>query len=162
MDNLKFVIKKYTPNLSRRVKKPRFIILHHDGGTAAGSVAWLTNPASNVSADFLVARDGTIHKLNPQLSQFYTWHAGKSSCEGVDDINRVSFGIEQEHIPGQKWPIVQVRSTAKLCKWLVARYNLSDGCIKSHFAVAVPRGRKTDPENYPWDLFSLEFRFCEV
>lgn len=158
---MKFVDRP-TPNLSKRTKAPRFIILHHDGGTAAGSVAWLTNPASKRSSDFLVARDGTIYKLNPQLSLFYTWHAGSSAFGGFVGLNSVSFGVEQEHKVGQDWPLAQIRATAKLCKWLVARYNLPDGCIQSHRAVAVPRGRKIDPENYPWDLFSREFWSCEV
>ncbi len=152
----KWITTRTTPNTSPRTKPIRFIILHHGGGSAEGDLAWLTNPASGVSADFYVDREGRVYKLNPQVGLNYTWHAGESAWGGYTAINRHSVGIEQEHRPGQDWPDAQVAATAHLCAWLAERYKLpiDSHPFQSHAAVAMPRGRKTDPEGFPWAAFS--------
>jgi N-acetyl-anhydromuramyl-L-alanine amidase AmpD len=121
-----------------------------------GGVAWLTNEASGVSADFMVSKAGVIVKLNPDMKSFYTWHAGKSKFGGRSDVNEISIGIEHEHFDGDEWPGAQVEASGKLCAWLVEEFglDLSDGCITSHRAIALPRGRKSDPREFPWVLFS--------
>jgi len=149
-------IDRPTPNLGKRKLVPTLIVLHHSGGSVEGDVYWLTNPASKVSADFEVAKNGDIYKMNPQLGQNITWHAGVSAWNGRKNCNGFSFGIEQEHRIGEVWTDKQIESVARLCAWLIERYglDLSKGCIQSHAAVALPHGRKTDPENFPWDKFS--------
>lgn len=56
---------KPAANLSKRKKDPQVIVLHHSGGKADGDLRWLTKACSKVSADFYIAKDGTIYKLNP-------------------------------------------------------------------------------------------------
>lgn len=143
-------------NMNKRKLKPTLIVLHHSGGHLAGDLATLCKETGKkVSADFEIAKNGTIYKLNPQLRQNYTFHAGISAWNGRQNCNGFSFGIEQEHIPGDEWTDLQIASAAKLCAWLVLNFGLSlaDHCIQSHAAVALPHGRKDDPENYPWDKF---------
>lgn len=145
-----------TPNLGKRKLRPTLIVLHHTGGHLAGDLATLTGK-KKVSSDFVVAKDGRIFKLNPQLRQFVTWHAGVSAWKGRKNCNDFSFGIEQEHMPGEVWPDVQIKATAELCAWLITTFptlKLENHCIQSHAAVALPHGRKVDPENYPWEQFS--------
>ncbi len=145
-----------TPNLGKRKLKPTLIVLHHSGGHIQGDLATLCG-TKKVSADFEVAKDGTIYKLNPQLTQYVTWHAGVSAWNGRQNCNSFSFGIEQEHMPGDAWTDAQIQSVAKLCAWLIVTFPtlvLANGCIQSHAAVALPKGRKDDPENFPWDKFS--------
>ncbi|MEN6358328.1 MAG: N-acetylmuramoyl-L-alanine amidase [Armatimonadota bacterium] len=148
-------IEKPAANLSKRKQKPLLIVLHHSGGNALGDLNWLTKAVSYVSADFYITKDGVIYKLNPQLSEYYTWHAGVSAWNGRKNINDISFGIEQEHKTGEAWTTKQVQAAARLCAWLISKFGLSlaDHCIQSHAAVATPKGRKTDPENYPWEAF---------
>lgn len=147
-----------TRNTSPRVKPLTWIILHHSGGREPGDLATLLGQTKRkVSADFYINREGAVYKLNPQLSQRYTWHAGKSLWNGVWDVNRYSVGIEMEHHPDRDaWPEAQVEACAHLCAWLVRRYKLGleDVPIQSHRAVAWPRGRKTDPRNFPWGSLS--------
>jgi len=147
-------------NLSRRNGiRPQGIILHHTGGSEAGDLATLTRskPVGGVSADFLINREGLIYKLNPQLSEFYTWHAGASRYPGLttknNSVNVSTIGIEMSHRMGEGWPEAQVRSCAVLCKWLVATGKISQKLIVSHRAIAIPPGRKIDPENFPWGKF---------
>ena len=149
-------------NMGKRKYVPTLIVLHHTGGHLAGDLATLcSETGKKVSADFEIAKNGDIYKLNPQLGQNYTFHAGVSAWNGRKDCNKFSFGIEQEHIPGEVWTDAQVESAALLCAWLIKRYglDLSKGCIQSHAAVATPKGRKTDPEKFPWDKFGKLVRF---
>lgn len=155
-------IRRDTPNLTRCKRMPKFAVLHHSGGSKSGDLSWLTNPRSHVSSDFYIDKQGNIYKLNPQLSEFYTYHAGTSFWAGITGVNRVSIGIEMEHRPGEKWTPGQVAACAQLCAWLADRYgwDLSDevGDFPSHKAVARPVGRKTDPENFPWPEFGKQVR----
>jgi N-acetyl-anhydromuramyl-L-alanine amidase AmpD len=148
-------IDRPTPNLGKRKLKPTLIVLHHTGGHLAGDLATLTSKASRVSADFLIDIDGTIYKLNPQLTQYVTWHAGVSEYKGRKNCNSFSFGIELSHIPGNVWPDAQVKACAEVCRWLVSKFGPLD--ITSHREVARPVGRKSDPENFPWVRFSKHF-----
>ncbi len=150
-----------TRNLSERTKPVKWIIVHATEGREPGDLATLLGQTKKkVSADFYVTRDGRIFKLNPQLSQFYTWHAGKSFFLGLWDINRVSIGIEQEHKGDEDWPDAQIEATAYLCAWLVRRFKLKleDGPIQSHRAVAWLRGRKSDPKDFPWARLGQKVR----
>lgn len=141
-------------NLSARKKDPILIVLHHTGGHLTGDLATLcAKGGKKVSADFEIARDGTIFKLNPQLSTNYTWQAGVSEWHGRKNVNPFSFGVEQEHMPGDSWPEAQIEATAEVCAYLCIRFGIDRLNIASHATVARPVGRKVDPENYPWRMF---------
>lgn len=144
-----------TPNRSSRMYPVELIILHHTSSSASSAIGWLSDPVSKVSADFVVCRDGETVRLNPQVHRFYTWHAGKSSWNGRVDVNKFSVGVELEHVAGQDWPEFQVGAVAELVAWLGEQFPLTvaPGRVLSHFAVAVPKGRKTDPERFPWSEF---------
>jgi N-acetyl-anhydromuramyl-L-alanine amidase AmpD len=148
-----------TKNFSNRKLPVRWIVLHHTAGREAGDLSTLLGQTKRrVSADFYVTRKGKVYKLNPQLGNYYTWHAGISYHKGVVNLNRVTVGIEQEHIPGENWPQLQVAATAHICAWLIERYNLKleDGPILSHRIISFPR--KTDPEGFPWKEFGRMVR----
>lgn len=138
--------------------KPAAIVLHHTGGSEKGDLLWLTSPASRVSADFLINRKGLIYKLNPDLTIFYTYHAGVSGLDGCirknNSINISTIGIEMSHRTNQSWPEAQVEACAKLCWWLEASGKVTRHKIVSHREVAIPFGRKTDPKDFPWQQFS--------
>lgn len=142
-----------TPNLGRRSGTPQGIVLHHTGGNLNGDLATLTSETAAVSADFEVARNGKIYKLNPDLVKHYCWHAGKAEWHGKTDVNNLTIGIEMEHLPGRGWPDAQVEACAKLCRWLVHEGKVETAEVQSHAFVAKPTGRKNDPEAFPWAKF---------
>lgn len=78
------------------------IMLHSTGGTLRGALEWLCNPASKVSAHYVIARDGTVYKLVPVSRS--AWHAGK--CR-VPNANSRSIGIEMEQLPSDVWTEAQ-------------------------------------------------------
>lgn len=74
--------------------EPTLIVLHDTAGglDASGSISWLCNPRSKVSAHFVVARDGVVTQLVPVDRA--AWHAGQSSWSGRANCNGYSVGIE--------------------------------------------------------------------
>lgn len=81
-----------SPNVGG-VITPKFITIHYTAGfTAASAISTLTNPASKVSAQFVVDRDGTITQL--VSCERRAWHAGPSAFMGFKDMNTFSVGIE--------------------------------------------------------------------
>lgn len=90
---------KKSPNTSGTIT-PEQIVLHDtaSGLKPDGDIAWLTDPASKVSAHVVIARDGKI----TQLADFNArcWHAGQSKWEGKPNVNGFSIGIEIDN-PGR-------------------------------------------------------------
>lgn len=78
---------KQTPNIYKdRINKPEYIIIHAACGSYAGTVSWLTNPNSEVSAHFVISKKGEITRLAKDNQS--AWH-----CWG---LNTKSVGIEHE------------------------------------------------------------------
>jgi N-acetylmuramoyl-L-alanine amidase len=139
---------------------------------AAGerAIRWLTNPASEVSAHYVVDEDGSITQLVPESRR--AWHAGRSSWAGESDVNSASIGIEIAN-PGHWWdlaglpdrdptvpvethpgysdfPEVQIAAVIALARDIVARHGIRPERVLGHSDVAP--GRKRDPgEKFPWD-----------
>lgn len=81
-----------TPNKGG-VIKPSLLVMHFTGAdNASGSVNWLCDPASKVSAHLVLAQDGNVTQLAPFNRQ--CWHAGKAKWGSVTAINSNSIGIE--------------------------------------------------------------------
>ena len=55
----------------------------------------LTNKSSNVSAHYLITREGVIFNL--LCPKYKAWHAGKSKWKNNVNINDYSIGIELEN-----------------------------------------------------------------
>lgn len=76
---------------------PKVIVLHDTAGdlSGRGSIAWLLGGkggSQNSSAHVVIGRDGTITQLAPM--NIKTWHAGRSSWRGRENLNDWSIGIE--------------------------------------------------------------------
>src|ERR1700741_4159471 len=75
------------------LRKPNFVILHHTAQNSCDqTLAAFTTVKSQVSAHYLICKDGTVHHLlNDYLR---AWQAGVSKWGAATDINSVSIGIE--------------------------------------------------------------------
>jgi len=122
------------------------IVLHATAmDSAEAAIAHLVSPASNVSAHFVIAKDGAITQLVPLNMR--AWHAGASELAGVEHVNDFSIGIELDnpndgHTP---YPPAQLRSLLRVIRYLRATYKIPDERIVSHAEIARPIGRKSDP-----------------
>jgi N-acetylmuramoyl-L-alanine amidase len=133
--------KSKTPNVSAKAIVPRAIVLHHSGGSYAGGVSWIKNPASRVSYHCLVAPDGrrTVF-ANPEQR---TWHAGVSSWRGKRDLNSWSVGASFAG-DTNKEPLADA-AMASMAEYLVPvmrRYKLGLKDVTDHRTVSP--GRKDD------------------
>ena len=59
------ITRQMSPNFNRgrQGHVPDMIVCHITEGSFAGAVSWLANPASQVSAHFVVARDGRVTQM---------------------------------------------------------------------------------------------------
>ncbi|RVC75208.1 MAG: N-acetylmuramoyl-L-alanine amidase [Mesorhizobium sp.] len=145
---------RVSPNFGprRETLKPDMIVLHYTGmATGPGAEAWLCDPASDVSAHYLIHEDGRIVQMVRESDR--AWHAGKSSWFGRTDINSCSVGIEIVN-PGHSlgypdFPRRQIDAVIGLCKGIVQRHSIAAQRVLAHSDVAP--GRKVDPgEKFPW------------
>jgi N-acetyl-anhydromuramyl-L-alanine amidase AmpD len=133
--------KAKTPNVSAKPITPKAIVLHHSGGSYAGGVSWIKNPASRVSYHCLVAQDGrrTVF-ANPEQR---TWHAGKSEWRGKRDLNSWSIGAS---FAGNTYdePLTEdaMASMAEYLAPIMREYRLTLDDVTDHRTVSP--GRKDD------------------
>lgn len=145
---------RVSPNFGPRQAGLRadMIVLHYTGMQfGASAEAWLCDPASEVSAHYLVHEDGHVVQMVRESDR--AWHAGRSSWRGVTDINSCSIGIEIVN-PGHNYGYVdfpprQIARVIDLCRDLARRHAIVAERVLGHSDVAP--GRKIDPgERFPW------------
>ena len=84
-----------SPNVSG-VLHPRYLVIHYTAAASAQrAVEWLTNINSNASAHLVISREGEITQLVP--FDTVAWHAGASSWEGLEGLNKYSIGVELDN-----------------------------------------------------------------
>jgi len=99
------------------------IVLHYTTSRSVeGSISWFKNPASQVSAHYIVDRDGKIYQLVQDSAK--AWH-----CYG---FNTTSIGIEHVASNGDRLTSEQEHSSSALIRWLAAEYKISLERIYGH------------------------------
>jgi len=139
---------EWVPSPSFNERRPDFVILHHTtNDTAARALATLTNPAAEVSAHYLIGRDGRIYQLVDERMR--AWHAGTAYWGGRADINSASIGIELDNNGDEAFAGAQIVTLIALLDDLRERYKIPPANFLGHGDVA-PR-RKVDPSHlFPW------------
>jgi N-acetylmuramoyl-L-alanine amidase len=130
------------------MRKPNFVIIHHTAQNACDStLRTFTLPRTQVSAHYVICKDGTIHHmLNDYLR---AWHAGNSKWGNLTDVNSSSIGIELDNNGFEVFPEAQVNSLLQVLKKLKKENGIPTANFIGHSDIA-PK-RKTDPNKYfPW------------
>jgi len=130
------------------LRKPNFVILHHTAqNSCEQTLATFTTVKSQVSAHYLVCKDGTVHHLlNDYLR---AWQAGLSKWGNATDINSLSIGIEIDNNGFEPFTEPQINSLLQLLDRLKKAYNIPTANFIGHADIAP--GRKVDPNRYfPW------------
>jgi N-acetylmuramoyl-L-alanine amidase len=135
-----------SPNFDAR--NPNFVVIHHTSNDTVGqALRTLSDPARNVSAHYLIGRDGTIIQLVDERAR--AWHAGASRWGADTDINSASLGIELDNNGREPFSDAQISALLRLLADIGERYHIPAANFLGHADVA-PR-RKTDPSRYfPW------------
>jgi N-acetylmuramoyl-L-alanine amidase len=135
-----------SPNFSER--KPNFVILHHTSDdTVDQALRSLSDPLRQVSAHYLIGRDGRIIQLVDERAR--AWHAGESKWGADTDLNSASLGIELDNNGREAFPDAQIGSLLRLLADIKERYRIPAANFLGHADIAP--GRKVDPSRYfPW------------
>ena len=135
-----------SPNYNER--RPNFIIIHQtDSASHERALDILTNPSKQVSAHYLIAKDGRVTQLVDENHR--AWHAGKSYWGGQTDMNSASIGIELDHYGDAPFDTRQIDGLLTLLDAIAARHRIPAANYLAHGDVAI--GRKIDPNHlFPW------------
>ena len=132
--------------------RPDMVVLHYTAMESAQAAAdRLCDPSAEVSAHYLIARDGEVLALVPEESR--AWHAGISAWGDVPDVNSRSIGIELDnpgHVLGyHPFPEPQMKTLETLLETVLARWAIPPERVLGHACIAP--GRKIDPgEKLDW------------
>ncbi|MEP6464712.1 MAG: N-acetylmuramoyl-L-alanine amidase [Parafilimonas sp.] len=130
------------------LRKPNFVIIHHTAqNSCAQTLATFTMPRTQVSAHYVICKDGTIHHL---LNNYLrAWHAGVGKWGNDVDINSSSIGIELDNNGFEAFTEPQLNSLLRLLSALKKEYNIPTANFIGHADIAPTR--KDDPNIYfPW------------
>jgi N-acetylmuramoyl-L-alanine amidase len=130
------------------LRKPNFVIIHHTAqNSCPETLHTFTVTHTQVSAHYVICRDGTVHHmLNDYLR---AWQAGASKWGNVTDINSISIGIELDNNGFEPFADAQINSLLHLLTRLKADYNIPTANFIGHGDIAPIR--KNDPSSlFPW------------
>lgn len=129
-------------------REASLVVLHYTSDDDVDTaLRTLTDPVREVSAHYLVGRDGRIIQLVDEARR--AWHAGASYWDGITDVNSISIGIELDNNGVEPYPQPQVDALLGLLADLQRRLGIATANFVGHADVA-PR-RKLDPGPlFPW------------
>lgn len=130
------------------MRKPNFVIIHHTAqNSCEQTLKTFTLPRTQVSAHYVICKDGTIHHmLNDYLR---AWHAGNAKWGGNTDINSASIGIELDNNGFEYFDERQMKSLLTLLDTLKKRHQIPVQNFIGHGDIAPTR--KNDPNwRFPW------------
>ena len=130
------------------LRKPNYVIIHHtEQDSTAQTLKTFTQPQTQVSAHYVIGRDGKVyHMLNDYLR---AWHGGIGKWGSNSDLNSSSIGIELDNNGQDPFPEAQINSLLQVLAMLKKNYNIPDANFIGHADIAPVR--KVDPSiHFPW------------
>ncbi len=130
------------------MRKPNYVIIHHTAQNSCDqTLKTFTTPKSQVSAHYVICKDGTVHHmLNDYLR---AWQAGISKWGNNTDINSCSIGIEIDNTGFEPFTDAQITNLLALLERLKKAYSIPTANFIGHADIAPTR--KNDPNvTFPW------------
>jgi N-acetylmuramoyl-L-alanine amidase len=134
------------------LRKPNFVIIHHTAQNSCDqTLKTFTMVRTQVSAHYVICKDGTIHHmLNDYLR---AWHGGVGKWGNSTDINSNSIGIELDNNGFEIFNEAQISSLLFVLEKLKKAFNIPAANFIGHEDIAP--GRKVDPSMFfPWKQLS--------
>lgn len=141
------IVDRPSPNFGRRRGGATvdLIVLHYTAmDSAETALERLCDPETEVSAHYLIAKDGTLYRLVEE--EHRAWHAGEGSWAGHDDVNSRSLGIELDNDGTSPFAEPLMTTLEALLADVLERYRLSAKSVIGHSDMAPDR--KDDPGPY--------------
>jgi N-acetylmuramoyl-L-alanine amidase len=136
------------------LRKPNFVVIHHTAqNSCEQTLKTFTMTKTQVSAHYVICKDGTVHHmLNDYLR---AWHGGAGKWGNNTDINSSSIGIELDNNGSEIFPEMQIQSLLKLLAVLKKNHSVPAANFIGHSDIAP--GRKVDPSRFfPWQKLSAQ------
>lgn len=133
---------------------PDLIVLHYTGmQSCAAAHGRLCDPASEVSAHYLISESGTVWQLVAESQR--AWHAGAGAWGGVDDVNSRSIGIELANPGTHPFCAPQMRALETLLADIMQRWSMPAHRVIGHADMAP--ARKADPgPRFDWRALACQ------
>lgn len=144
--------KNFVGSVNFNMRKPQYVIIHHTSqGSVDETLRTFTLERTQVSAHYLIGRDGKVyHLVNDYLR---AWHAGLGKWDNITDMNSCSIGIELDNDGYAPFTNEQINSLLDVLTNLKQRFNIPTANFIGHGDFAPER--KNDPNvNFPWRLLS--------
>ncbi len=139
-----------SPNFGprRNGARPDMVILHYTAMASAEAARdWLCTPEAQVSAHYVLARDGTLWHLVDEADR--AWHAGAGGWGAVCDVNSRSVGIEIANDGAAPFAAPQMDALERLLAGVLQRWAIPPERVLGHSDTAP--GRKIDPgRRFDW------------
>ena len=139
-----------SPNFGLRKQgaKPDIVVIHYTAMTDANAALdVLCDETCEVSAHYLIARDGTTYQLVEETKR--AWHAGAGRWRDITDVNSRSIGIELCNDGYSPFSHSLMNSLETLLSEITARWAIPPAGVIAHSDLAP--GRKIDPgRKFDW------------
>lgn len=130
------------------------VVLHYTAmPSCAAALERLCDPATEVSAHYLIDLDGTILSLVDEEAR--AWHAGAGEWRGAGDVNSRSIGIELANDGCEPFAEPQMAALESLLASVLERHGLGPEAVIGHSDIAPER--KGDPgSRFDWKRLALQ------
>jgi N-acetylmuramoyl-L-alanine amidase len=109
--------------------------------SAEAALERLCDPETEVSAHYLISRQGAVTQMVDETER--AWHAGAGEWRGERDINSRSIGIELDNTGAEPFAEPQMAALETLLKAMLARWSICPENVIAHSDMAPDR--KSDP-----------------
>lgn len=147
-DSLPQMVANWVGTTNFNMRKPNFVVIHHTAQNSCDqTLKTFTLTRTQVSAHYVICKDGTIHHmLNDMLR---AWHGGIGKWGNNTDINSSSIGIEIDNNGTDAFTDAQINSLLQLLGNLKRAYAIPVANFIGHSDIAPTR--KVDPNVlFPW------------
>jgi N-acetylmuramoyl-L-alanine amidase len=133
--------------------KPDIVVIHYTAMASAKAAAdTLCNPATEVSAHYLIAEDGEVLSFVPEAQR--AWHAGAGRWGRVTDVNSHSIGIELSNTGFAPFAAPQMDALTQLLNGITLSWAIRPERVIGHSDMAP--GRKIDPgPRFDWRRLAI-------
>jgi N-acetylmuramoyl-L-alanine amidase len=124
------------------------VVIHYTAmKDAASALARLCDPGAEVSAHYLIARDGNCWQMVDEAAR--AWHAGAGAWGTTQDVNSRSIGIELDNDGRAPFAAPMMDRLEPLLADIVARCDIPPERVIGHACMAPDR--KQDPgRRFDW------------
>lgn len=121
---------------------PELVVIHYTAmADCDAALRVLCSPAREVSAHYLIRRDGRVVALVDEAMR--AWHAGAGQWRGRGDVNSRSIGIELDNDGTAPFSAALMDALDALLPGILARWSIPPEGVIGHSCMAP--GRKIDP-----------------